>query len=571
MHTRHRGNVYQTSLRGAELLGQPLLNKGTAFTLPERDQLGLLGLLPPNVATLDEQLTRTYEAFRANTSDIAKHIYLRALQDRNETLFYRLMMEHLAEMMPLIYTPVVAEACQRFSDIYRRPRGLFIAYPERDRIDEMLMNWGAEHVDVIVVTDGERILGVGDQGAGGMGIPIGKLSLYTACGGIDPDATLPIFLDAGTDNHELLRDPLYLGWEHERIRGEEYLEFVEKFVAAVRRRWPDVLLQFEDFAQVNAGPLLTRYRDQLCMFNDDIQGTAAVALGTLMAAGNVLGLKLREQTVVIVGAGSAGCGIAEQIIAGMREDGLSDAEARARIFMVDRPGLLHTGLPDLLDFQRKLAQPAACVADWATDSTGRITLLDVVRHARPTALIGVSGQPGLFTEEVVREMASHTPRPVILPLSNPTSRAEARPEELIAWTMGRALIATGSPFPDVPFEGRELRIAQCNNAYIFPGLGLGVIAAKARRVTDGMLMAASRTLAAQCPALSNESADLLPLLDDLPRVSVEIATAVGLQAQAEGVAAPTSEGELRDRIERYRWHADYPSIEPVDESALGPR
>ena len=571
MHTRHRGNVYQTSLRGAELLGQPLLNKGTAFTLPERDQLGLLGLLPPNVATLDEQLTRTYEAFRANTSDIAKHIYLRALQDRNETLFYRLMMEHLAEMMPLIYTPVVAEACQRFSDIYRRPRGLFIAYPERDRIDEMLMNWGAEHVDVIVVTDGERILGVGDQGAGGMGIPIGKLSLYTACGGIDPDATLPIFLDAGTDNHELLRDPLYLGWEHERIRGEEYLEFVEKFVAAVRRRWPDVLLQFEDFAQVNAGPLLTRYRDQLCMFNDDIQGTAAVALGTLMAAGNVLGLKLREQTVVIVGAGSAGCGIAEQIIAGMREDGLSDAEARARIFMVDRPGLLHTGLPDLLDFQRKLAQPAPCVADCAPDSTGRITLLDVVRHARPTALIGVSGQPGLFTEEVVREMASHTPRPVILPLSNPTSRAEARPEELIAWTMGRALIATGSPFPDVPFEGRELRIAQCNNAYIFPGLGLGVIAAKARRVTDGMLMAASRTLAAQCPALSNESADLLPLLDDLPRVSVEIATAVGLQAQAEGVAAPTSEGELRDRIERYRWHADYPSIEPVDESALGPR
>jgi malate dehydrogenase (oxaloacetate-decarboxylating) len=571
MHTRHRGNVYQTSLRGAELLGQPLLNKGTAFTLPERDQLGLLGLLPPNVATLDEQLTRTYEAFRANTSDIAKHIYLRALQDRNETLFYRLMMGHLAEMMPLIYTPVVAEACQRFSDIYRRPRGLFIAYPERDRIDEMLMNWGAEHVDVIVVTDGERILGVGDQGAGGMGIPIGKLSLYTACGGIDPDATLPIFLDTGTDNHELLRDPLYLGWEHERIRGEEYLEFVDKFVAAVRRRWPDVLLQFEDFAQVNAGPLLTRYRDQLCMFNDDIQGTAAVALGTLMAAGNVLGLKLREQTVVIVGAGSAGCGIAEQIIAGMREDGLSDAEARARIFMVDRPGLLHTGLPDLLDFQRKLAQPAACVADWTTDSTGRITLLDVVRHARPTALIGVSGQPGLFTEEVVREMASHTPRPVILPLSNPTSRAEARPEELIGWTMGRALIATGSPFPDVPFEGRELRIAQCNNAYIFPGLGLGVIAAKARRVTDGMLMAASRTLAAQCPALSNESADLLPLLDDLPRVSVEIATAVGLQAQAEGVAAPTSEGELRDRIERYRWHADYPSIEPVDESALGPR
>ncbi len=364
MHTRHSGHVYRTSLRGAELLGQPLLNKGTAFTHEEREKLGLLGLLPPSVATLEEQLARTYEAFRASGSDIAKHIYLRALQDRNETLFYRLLREHLAEMMPVIYTPVVAEACQRFSDIYRRPRGLFIAYPERDRIDEMLSNWGPEHVDVIVVTDGERVLGVGDQGAGGMGIPIGKLALYTACGGIDPDGTLPIFLDAGTDNEALLKDPLYLGWEHERVRGPEYLAFVDAFVVAVRRRWPNVLLQFEDFAQANAGPLLARYRDELCMFNDDIQGTAAVALGTLMAAGNVLGRRLADQTVVIVGAGSAGCGIAEQIVAGMREDGLSDAEARARLFMVDRPGLLHTGLGGLLPFQRPLAQLAARVAGW---------------------------------------------------------------------------------------------------------------------------------------------------------------------------------------------------------------
>jgi malate dehydrogenase (oxaloacetate-decarboxylating) len=571
MHTRHRGHVYQTSLRGAELLSQPLLNKGTAFTQQEREKLGLLGLLPPSVATPDEQLARTYDAFRATGSEIAQHIYLRALQDRNETLFYRLLMAHLAEMMPVIYTPVVADACQRFSEIYRRPRGLFISYPERDRIDEILANWGAEQVDVIVVTDGERVLGVGDQGAGGMGIPIGKLSLYTACGGIDPDATLPIFLDAGTDNQELLKDPLYLGWEHERIRGAEYLAFIDAFVAAVRRRWPNVLLQFEDFAQINAGPLLNRYRDQLCMFNDDIQGTAAVALGTLMAAGNVLGLKLREQTVVILGAGSAGCGIAEQIVAGMRADGLSDADARARVFMVDRPGLLQSGQSELLNFQRKLAQPVTALADWALDPAERVSLLDVVRHARPTALIGVSGQPGLFTEEVVREMAAHAPRPIIMPLSNPTSRAEARPEELVQWTTGRALIATGSPFPDVAFEGRSLRIAQCNNAYIFPGLGLGVIAAQATRVTDGMLMAASRTLAAQCPALSNESADLLPALNDLPRTSVEIAVAVAQQAQADGVATVTSEEELRAQIERYRWQADYPAIEPVDETALGPR
>ncbi|MEN3974125.1 NAD-dependent malic enzyme [Emcibacter sp. SYSU 3D8] len=568
MHTRHRGHIYQTSLRGTELLSQPLLNKGTAFTLQEREKLGLVGLLPPHVTTPEEQLARTYEAFHATGSDIGRHIYLRALQDRNETLFYRLLMAHLGEMMPVIYTPVVAEACQRFSDIYRRPRGLFIAYPERDRIEEILANWGAEQVDVIVATDGERVLGVGDQGAGGMGIPIGKLSLYTACGGIDPDATLPIFLDAGTDNQELLRDPLYLGWEHERIRGDDYLRFVDAFVAAVRRRWPNVLLQFEDFAQVNAVPLLTRYRDQLCMFNDDIQGTAAVALGTLMAAGNVVGLNLREQIVAVVGAGSAGCGIAEQIVAGMRADGLSDADARARVFMVDRPGLLHTGIAGLLDFQQPLAQPVARLSDWPLDPHARVSLLDVMRHARPTALIGVSGQPGLFTEEVVREMASHTPRPLIMPLSNPTSRAEARPEELVHWTLGRALVATGSPFPDVAFEGRSLRVAQCNNAYIFPGLGLGVISAQARRVTDGMLMAASRTLAAQCPALSNESADLLPPLDDLPRTSIEIAVAVGLQAQADGVAAPISEDELRYQIERYRWHADYPVIEPVDEQSL---
>ncbi len=571
MHTRHSGNIYRTSLRGAELLSQPLLNKGTAFTEDERRKLGLLGLLPPSVATLEEQLTRTYEAFRASSSDIAKHIYLRALQDRNETLFYRLLREHLSEMMPIIYTPVVAEACQRFSDIYRRPRGLFIAYPERDRIDEMLDNWGPEHVDVIVVTDGERVLGVGDQGAGGMGIPIGKLSLYTACGGIDPDGTLPIFLDAGTDNPDLLTDPLYLGWEHERIRGEAYLEFVDKFVAAVRRRWPGVLLQFEDFAQVNAGPLLTRYRDQLCMFNDDIQGTAAVALGTLMAAGNVLGRRLREQTVVIVGAGSAGCGIAEQIVAGMREDGLTEAEARSRLFMIDRPGMLHTGLDGLLDFQRRLAQSASRPAEWGLEPGSRIALLDVVRHAKPTAMIGVSGQPGLFGEDVVREMAAHTSRPIIMPLSNPTSRAEGRPDDMIAWTEGRALVATGSPFADVTFEGRSLRIAQCNNAYIFPGLGLGIIAAQAKRVTDGMLMAASRTLAAQCPALSNEGADLLPHLNDLPRLSVEIAVAVGRQAQAEGVATPTSEDELRAQVEQRGWRAEYPVIENVDESALGPR
>jgi malate dehydrogenase (oxaloacetate-decarboxylating) len=568
MHTKHDGNVYLTSLRGTELLSQPLLNKGTAFSRQEREKLGLLGLLPPHIATPDEQLRRTYEAFRAKASPIEKHIYLRALQDRNETLFYRLLTAHLPEMLPVIYTPVVAEACQRFSEIYRRPRGLFIAYPDKDRIDDILSNWDREKVDVIVVTDGERVLGVGDQGAGGMGIPIGKLSLYTACGGVDPDRTLPIFLDVGTDNRDRLVDPLYVGWQNERIRGADYDAFLDAFIQAVKRRWPKVLLQFEDFAQPNAGPLLRRYRDQLCLFNDDIQGTASVTLGTLMAAGNVLGLPLREQVVAVLGAGSAGCGIAEQIVAGMKEDGLSDRDARDRIFMVDRPGLLHDGLDGLQDFQRALAQPLAVLDDWSGTGDGRFTLLDVIRQARPTALVGVSGQPGLFTEEVIREMDRHTARPIVFPLSNPTSRAEARPEDIIRWTDGRALIATGSPFENVVHEGETYPVAQCNNAYIFPGIGLAVAASGASRVTDGMLMAASRALAAACPALSSERSDLLPSLSDLPALSADIAFAVARQAQTEGVAEACSEDDLRYDIERARWHPIYPSIEPVAEDAL---
>ncbi|MBI1180202.1 MAG: oxaloacetate-decarboxylating malate dehydrogenase [Alphaproteobacteria bacterium] len=567
MHTKHRGNVYHTSLRGTELLSQPLLNKGTGFSRQERETLGLLGLLPPHIATLSEQLRRTYEAFRIKPSNLEKHIYLRALQDRNETLFYRLLVEHLPEMLPIIYTPVVAEACERFSEIYRRPRGLFIAYPDRHQIDDILANWDRDDVEVIVVTDGERVLGVGDQGAGGMGIPIGKLSLYTACGGIDPDRTLPIFLDVGTDNRQRLDDPLYIGWQHERVRGAEYDAFLDALVDAVARRWPKVLLQFEDFAQQNAGRLLHRYRDRLCMFNDDIQGTASVALGTLMAAGEAAGLQLRDQTVVVVGAGSAGCGIAEEIVAGMRDDGLSDRDARDRIFMVDRPGLLHTGIEGMPDFQAALAQPRERLSGWTLDAADRVSLLDVMRNAGPTALIGVSGQPGLFTEAVIREFARQARRPIVFPLSNPNSRAEAQPEGLIRWTDGRALVATGSPFADVVFDGRTYPIAQCNNAYIFPGLGLAVVASGATRVTDGMLMAASRALAAA--SADPACAGLLPPLAELPSVSVEIAFAVARQAQADGVAEPCSEDLLRFEIERHRWHADYPAIEPVDEQAAG--
>ncbi len=550
----------KTSLAGNSLLECPLLNKATAFTEQERMDLGLLGLLPPQVESLEEQVERAYQALQQKSVDIEKHIYLRALQDTNETLFYSLLHAHITETMPLIYTPVVGTACQQFSEIYRRPRGLFISYPERDSISAILDNSMVQNVRVIVVTDGERILGLGDQGAGGMGIPIGKLSLYTVCGGIDPATTLPIILDVGTNNEERLRDPLYIGWRHERVSGQDYYDFVDAFVQAVKRKWPDVLLQFEDFAQTHATPLLERYRDQLCTFNDDIQGTAAVTVGTLQAAGKVAGTGVADQTVVFLGAGSAGCGIAEQMIRAMVKEGLSETDARARFFMVDRFGLLHDGMDGLLAFQKALVQPAGRVDRWASNPADGISLLDVMRHAKPTVLVGVSGQPGLFTEEIVRTMAGGTQRPIIFPLSNPTSRIEATPSDLIAWTDGRALIATGSPFDPVEFGGRSYPIAQCNNSYIFPGMGLGILAAGARRVSDQMFMAAGEALAAGSPAAQGTQAPLLAPLSQVREISKAIALAVACQAQREGLAEKTTTEELQKRIEATFWKPAYRPI-----------
>ncbi|MEM7138346.1 MAG: NAD-dependent malic enzyme [Myxococcota bacterium] len=547
----------EIELTQQSLLECPLRNKGNAFSEEERRELGLLGLLPPHVDDLETQVTRAYEAYQRKDDDIERHIYLRALQDINEVLFYRLVHDHLEEMMPIIYTPVVGAACQQFSEIYRRPRGLFVSYPERAHMDAILDHAPVERVDVIVVTDGERILGLGDQGVGGMGIPIGKLSLYTACAGISPEGTLPIVLDVGTNNQERLDDPLYVGWRHERITGDEYYAFVDLFIQAVKRKFPNALLQFEDFAQPHAAPLLKRYRDELCTFNDDIQGTAAVTVGTLIAAAKVSGRKMSEQTVTLLGAGSAGCGIAEQIVAAMVTEGLTDADARARIFMVDRPGLLHDKLDGLTPAQQTLLQPAGRVASWASARSGEISLLDVVRNARPTVLVGVSGQPNTFTEEVVRLMAKGTDRPTIFPLSNPTSRVEAKPQDLIAWTEGRGLIATGSPFQPVEYEGKAYPIAQCNNSYIFPAIGLGVLGVGARRVTDGMFMAAAEALSCQSPAVVGSGAGLLPPLTAIREVSTEIAYAVAAQAQADGVADPCSEGELRARVDARRWDPVY--------------
>lgn len=541
---------------GTSLLAMSLLNKGNAFSAEERHELRLYGLLSQTIETIEEQARRSYTQYSRCSSDIDKHIFLRDLQDTNETLFYYLLRSHLTEMLPIIYTPVVGEACERFSEIYRAARGLFISYADRDRIDEMLADVTKQKVKVIVVTDGERILGLGDQGIGGIGISIGKLSLYTVCGGVSPAYTLPLVLDVGTNNERLLNDPLYMGWKHPRITGAEYDSFLDTFIQAVKRRWPEVLLQFEDFSQRNASPLLNRYRDQICCFNDDIQGTATVTLGTLIAASKAVGEELRDQKIVFLGAGAAGCGIAEQIIERMKIEGLSDSEARARIFMVDRFGLLTDNMPNNLDFQVSLAQKKSNLAAWAQNDE-EISLLKTVQNVHPTILIGVSAQPGLFTEEIVRTMHSHCPRPIIMPLSNPTSRVEAHPIDIINWTNGNAVIATGSPFMPVHFGENVYPIAQCNNSYIFPGIGLGVLAVRARKVTDLMLMAASEALAELSPMVQNSTDALLPDLKDIEKVSRSIAFKVGLAAQASGAAEKMTDQDLLDRIESNFWYPQY--------------
>src|SRR6266850_106680 len=545
---------------GMDLLDRPLLNKSTAFTEEERKKFGLHGLLPPQVESLDEQVVRAYEAYRRKDDDLERHIYLRALQDTNEVLFHRLLLDHIEEMTPMIYTPVVALACQQFSHIYRRPRGLFISYPLRDSIPAILKNRPNPEVDVIVVTDGERILGIGDQGAGGLGIPIGKLSLYSLIGGIRPERTLPIVLDVGTNNEERLNDPEYLGWRHERVSGEAYLDFIDQFVNAVKQELPHICLQWEDFATPHARPILERYRDQLLTFNDDIQGTAAVALGAILGAVKVSGKSLKDQQIVMLGAGSASIGVADFLRAAMREEGLSEKEARSRFWVVDVNGLLHGGRTDLTPEQQVYAQPAESVAEWPRTVKGQIGLADVIGKIDATVLLGFSSTSGAFTESIVREMARKAPRPIILPLSNPTSKSEATAEDLINWTNGHALVATGSPFAPVSFDGRTIPIAQCNNIYIFPAIGLGVVASGARRVTDGMMLAAGRTLGANSPVLKDPSGRLLPALGDLRNVAVQIATAVGLEAQRAGVAPATTEEELRRRVISAQWTPAYTQL-----------
>ncbi len=550
--------VVETALSGYELLNDPLLNKGTAFTATEREQFELHGLLPPHVTSLDWQVTRRLDAFRALGSDLQKYVFLRGLQDSNETLFYALLTRNIEEMMPIVYTPTVGLGCQLFSHIFRKPRGLFLSLPLKDRIAGILGHKRFDGVEAIVVSDGERILGLGDQGAGGMGIPIGKLSLYTACAGLHPSTTLPVLLDVGTDNKDLLDDPLYIGWRHERVRGQDYDDLVDTFAQAVRARWPHVLLHWEDFALRNANRLLARYRDRLCSYNDDIQGTAAVAVATLLAAVGVTGEELQRQRIAVLGAGSAGTGICALLLRAMIEAGLSEAEARARFYLVDREGLLVEGMAGLAPFQAPFAQSRERLAGWKNlQSPPRIGLADVIANAHPTVLIGTSGQPHAFTEPMVREMARHVRRAVTFPLSNPTDRSEASPLQLDAWTEGRAIIGTGSPFPPLRRYGSEIRVDQTNNAYVYPGIGLGAIAVQARRISDAMFLAAARTLAELSPARHDPAANLLPPLVSLRKISFHVAVAVAAQAVAEGLAAPLPRDDIAAAVRAKMWEPVY--------------
>ena len=542
-------------IAGPALLETALLNKGSAFSSEERDSFNLTGLLPHNIETIEEQSLRAYHQLRSFTSDMDKHIYLRNIQDTNETLFHHLIEQHIEEVMPLIYTPTVGQACEKFSQIYRRKRGLFISYPERHKIDDMLQNATKQNVKVIVVTDGERILGLGDQGIGGMGIPIGKLALYTACGGISPAYCLPILLDVGTNNQQLLDDPMYMGWRNPRISGDEYNEFVDLFIQAVKRRWPEVLLQFEDFAQGNATPLLNRYRDQLCCFNDDIQGTAAVSVGALIAACLNKDQKLSQQKIAFLGAGSAGCGIAEHIIRQMQREGLTEEQARSQVFMVDRYGLLTDSMTELQKFQEPLVQKQSAIEHW--DKSQKLGLAQVVKQAKITVLFGVSGQKGLFTQEVIESLCVNTENPIVLPLSNPTSRVEATPQEVMNWSRGRAIIATGSPFANTTFNGQSFEVSQCNNSYIFPGIGLGVLAARATGISDNMLMAASQALADISMEYEKAPGAILPPIKVIKEISEKIAYEVALQAVQDKLALPITAENLQRRLKANFWLPEY--------------
>jgi malic enzyme len=553
--------------RGATLLRQPLYTKGTAFSEEERMAFGLEGLLPHHVSTMDQQARRVYENILRKDDPLEKYIGLAALQDRNEHLFYRVLADHLDEFLPIVYTPTVGRACQEWSHIFRRARGLWITPAHRGRIHEVLGNAPVSDVRLIVVTDNERILGLGDQGAGGMGIPIGKLALYTAAAGIPPWQTLPVSLDVGTDNAALLEDDLYLGWHFPRLRGAAYDELVDEFVHAVRRRFPHALLQWEDFKKANAFRLLDRYRHVVTSFNDDIQGTAAVAVAGVMAAARLFGTPLRRQRVAILGAGAAGIGIARLMRETLRRDGLEGADLTRAVACLDSRGLVVDDAPIADEHKRPFAWPAALADASGLGAGNPRDLRAVVRAVRPTVLIGTSGEPGTFTQDVIREMARYVERPLVFPMSNPTSKSEARPADVIAWTDGRALVATGSPFEPVPWGGRKIEIGQGNNAFVFPGVGLGVLVSAASEVTESLFAAAARQLADEVGPADLEAGRLFPPVHAIRRVSARVAAAVVREARESGVGLALPDEDIPRAVAEAMWEPAYVPLEPAPSKA----
>jgi malate dehydrogenase (oxaloacetate-decarboxylating) len=549
--------------RGNEVLTTPMINRGTAFTLEEREALGLTGLIPGGVSSIDGQLRRVYAQYRRQPDDLAKNVYLGNLRDRNEVLFYRLLTARIEEMLPIVYTPTVGTAIERFSHEYRRPRGVYLSVDRPQDVEAALANYGLgpDDVDLIVATDSEGILGIGDQGVGGIDIAIGKLAVYTAAAGIHPRRVVPVVLDVGTDNLALLNDELYLGNRHPRVRGERYDALIDAYVTAASKLFPHAMLHWEDFGASNARRILNRYADQVCTFNDDMQGTAAVVLAAAFSAVRAAGQRMRDQRVVIHGAGTAGLGIADTLRDVMVREGLPPEEAGRRFYALGRHGLLTDDRAErLYDFQLPYARPAGEVAGWSTEGDG-IRLADVVANVRPTMLIGTSTQAGAFTEAIVTDMAAHVERPIIMPLSNPTSRAEALPEDLLRWTGGRALVATGSPFAPVAYQDLSYRIAQANNALVFPGLGLGVTVARARRISDRMLAAAADAVARLSDATAPGS-PLLPPVEDLRTVSAAVAIAVATAAQDEGLAEVTVDNPVQ-QVYQVMWRPEYPPFEAI--------
>ncbi|MCU5162855.1 oxaloacetate-decarboxylating malate dehydrogenase [Bacillus paranthracis] len=554
----------ETKLRGVEVLSTPLLNKGVAFTQEEREELGLKGLLPPAVLTLEEQARRAYEQFCSQPDDLLKNVYLTALHDRNEVLFYRILTDHLREMLPIVYTPTVGVAIQRYSHEYRKPRGVYLSINDPSGIEEAFANIGAtaENIDLVVVTDGEGILGIGDWGVGGINIAIGKLAVYTAAVGIDPSRVLPVILDVGTNREELLDNPFYIGNRHPRITGEAYDEFIDTFVQAVNKQFPKALLHWEDFSSRNARKILDKYRHDICTFNDDIQGTGAVSLAAVLSAVKASGVPLSEHRVVVFGAGTAGIGIADQVRDAMVRVGVSEEESYKRFWCIDRNGLVTDNMEDLLDFQIPYARKEAEVSEWKQN--GVIGLAEVVKHVKPTILIGTSTVAGAFKEEIIKEMASHVERPIILPMSNPTPLAEAKPADLIEWTEGRALVATGSPFEPVTYNGVTYVIGQSNNALIFPGLGLGTIVVRASVMTDGMFAAAAEAVASMVDT-SQPGAPILPEVEELRNISEMVAIEVAKVAVAEGVARENlSDNDIKIAVKEAIWEPEYRQIKAVE-------